>query len=318
MPYFYFELNEPAERQEEYRDILRQYSLGLRKSVEYLLRASQLMIGLQTINDHYYHGVVFLLSRHVAEQVDAVSVLVAEGCTDPCKAHLRSAFEAELGARYILNSDSEQRGVAYLVKQARDRIRWYDKTDPNSAAGKELRSQIGGDDFAADVLSSIPPFDFDAEKNRLSSMLQRPPFDAINDEWQRVKKATKRNPSWHALFNGPRTIRDLAFDLGRGFLYEYLYSDWSGHLHAGSVLQQVGSNSTDSTGESKSFRPLRHPDGLKEVYNFGQAMTILLGKTVGDRYLSQIGRDDLSNFFRKEIKPINEYLKDTSIEADWR
>ena len=318
MPYLYFELQEPAERQEEYGEILRQHSVGLQKSVEYLLRALQLMMGVQTPNGQHYHGVVFLLARHVAEEVDAASVLVAEGCIGPCKAHLRSAFEAELGAHYILESDSEQRGLAYLVKQARDRIRWYDKTDPKSAAGRELRSQIGSDNIANGVLSSMPPFDFDAAKDGLSGMLHRPPFDAMNDEWQRLKKVTNRHPAWHALFDGPRTIRDLAFHLGRGFWYEYLYSDWSGHLHAGSVLQHVGASSGDSTGELKAFRPLRHPDGLKDVYNFGEAMLVWLGNRLGERYLSQIGRDDLRDFYIKQIRPINESLKGISIKADWR
>jgi len=318
MSYFYLELKDSPERQEEYRELLHQHSTAIKKSVEFLLRALQLMMAVERKDKQHYHGVAFLLARHVAEEVDAASVLVAEGCVDPCKPHLRSAFEADLGVRYILEAESENRALAYHVKHARERLRWYDKTDPSSQAGRELRSQIGGDAVADKVLSSLPPFDFSAARDRLTGMLQRPPYAAINEEWQRMKKDMRGHPAWHALFGGPRTIRKLALHLKRGFWYEYLYSDWSGHVHAGTAISKVGKNTDDPTGEAKSFRPLRHPDGLKDVYIFGQGMSICLGQALAQRYLSQIGRDDLRDFYMREIKPLDDRLKNVSIKAEWR
>ncbi len=316
--YAYFELNESPERQQEYRDLMLQHSIGIKKSAEYLLRGLQLMQAARGKDKQYYHGIVFLLARHVAEEVDAASVLVAEGCVDPCKLHLRSAFEAELGVLYILEADSERRAIAYLVKHARERVRWYEKTDPKSPAGRSMRSRVASDPIALDVLSSLPSFDFDTAKDRLRGILQRPPYAAVNEEWQRIKKDTKRHPAWHALFGGPKTIHDLAFHLNRGFWYEYLYSDWSGHVHAGTAVRKVGPNTDDPTGELKSFRPLRHPDGLKDAYSFGQTMSVSLGTKLADKYLSQIGRDDLRNFYMREIKPRNDRLKHVSINAEWR
>ena len=178
MNYPYFELREPPERQQEYRELLGLHATGIKKSAEFLLRALQLMMAALTKDGMHYHGVIFMLARHAAEEVDAASVLVAEGCITPCKSHLRSAFEAGVGAEYILEADAEQRALAYLVKHARDRIRWYDKTDPKSSAGIDLRSKTQGDDIARAVLSSLPVFDFDAAKARLDGMLQKPPFDA--------------------------------------------------------------------------------------------------------------------------------------------
>ena len=317
MSYLYFELNEPEERHQEYRQLLGRHAEGIKKSAEFLIRALQLITAAEREDERHYHGVVFVLARHVAEEVDATSVLVAEGCVAPCKSLLRSAFEADLGVRYILESDSENRAVAYLVKHARDRIRWYDKTDPESQAGKHMRSQIQGDNIATGVLSSLPPFDFDQAKGRFDGMLKKPPFAAVNDEWQRVKKRAKRHPAWHALFDGPKTVRDLAFHLDRGFWYEYLYSDWSGHVHAASGVQNIGPSSDDPAVELKAVRPLRHPDGMKDIYYFGQGMAVSLGHTLSQRYLSPIGQDDLRNFYIKHVRPFNEQLKNVNIKAPW-
>jgi hypothetical protein len=318
MAFLDLEFNESPEQQQKYHDLLRQHSICIRKSVDFLLRALQLMIAVQTKGAGHYHGVVFVLARHVAEELDAASVLVAEGCTIPCKSHLRSAFEAELGVQYILKADSERRAIGYLVKHARDRIRWYDKTDPGSQAGTELRSWIGNEDIAMHVLSSLPPFDFEEVKKRLTGMLQRAPYMVVNDEWQRFKRETRRHPAWHALFGGPKTVRDLAFHLDRGFWYEFLYSDWSGHVHAGSGLTNIGTDTDDPTGELTALRPLRHPDGLKIVLHFAQGMALELGNALGQRYLSKIGQDDLRDFYMREVRPLNEQLKHVSVDVQWK
>jgi hypothetical protein len=214
--------------------------------------------------------------------------------------------------------DSERRAIGYLVKHTRERIRLYDKIDPDSQAGKELRLRIGNEQIALNVLSSLPSFDFGAAKNRLGGMLRKPPYSDVNDEWERIKKETGRHPAWHALFGGPRTTHDLAFHLDRGFWYEFLYSDWSGHLHAGSSMKNVGTNCDDPTGDLKVFRPLRHPEGLKDVLHLGMGMAVELGNLLGESYLSQVGRDDLQNYYRTEVRPIIDRLKNVSVSVKWK
>lgn len=293
------------------------HSVALRKSVEYLLRALQLMMVAAKSDGQHYHGVVFLLSRHVAEEVDAASLLIAEGCVRPCKSHLRSALEAQLGVMYILEANHEQRALGYEVKHVRDQLRLHDKTDPNSDAGKKLRDVIKNDPVGTSVLSGLSSFDFNTPKARLEAALQREPLKSVNDEWQRLKKA-KQRPSWHGLFDGPKTIRELAFHLNQAFLYEYLYSDWSEQIHAGGSYANIGKRSGDPNGQAKAIRPLRHPDGLRDVLTYGQTIAILVGKRLGEEYLSQIGRDDLRSFYMQEVRPLNEELKCVGINANWR
>ena len=76
MAFLYLELKESPERQQEYRDVLHEHSMGLRKSAEFLARAIQLMTAVPTVPNEHHHGVVFLLSRHVAEEIDATSACV--------------------------------------------------------------------------------------------------------------------------------------------------------------------------------------------------------------------------------------------------
>jgi hypothetical protein len=208
MSYLKFELNVPEEREAEYREFLRLNSLSIQRAAENLLRALQMM---SPQDGNYYHGVVFTLARHVAEEVDAASILVKEGCAEPCKAHLRSAFEADLGIRYVLETDCEQRALAYHVKEARERLRANDKYDERTTAGQRIREAVKDDPLGTDVLASLPEYDFDTENAELRNMLGQPPYDVINAEWE----ARGKNAAWHALFGGPRTIRDLAYHLNR-------------------------------------------------------------------------------------------------------
>lgn len=310
MPYLMFELNVSDERRAQHEEFLRLNSLGIQKSSEHLLRALQLMAPQ---DDAFTHGVVFALARHVAEEVDAISILVGKGCIEPCKAHLRSAFEAELGILYIFECDSERRAIAYHVKEARERLRSNEKYDARTEVGIRVRDAMMSDPIGVDVLNSLPEYDFDSENESIRQMLSAPPYAEINAEYD----AKPKNKAWHALFGGPRTIRDLAYHLGRPFWYEFLYADWSGRLHAGNALRNVASNSKEPERKGKAIRPIRHPDGLRDMYNFGLGISSGVATLLGKHYLTDIGRNDLRRLYLEEVKPLNDQLKDVQITADW-
>jgi len=65
---------------------------------------------------------VFLLVRHAVECLDAVSVLVSKGCSNPCQPLLRSTLEATLGIFYILEEDTTRRALAYHVAHYHRRL----------------------------------------------------------------------------------------------------------------------------------------------------------------------------------------------------
>ncbi len=311
MPYLMFELQCDDERVAQYQEFLRLNALGIEKSSEFLRRVLQLMTPPQDKCD--YHSVVFTLARHVAEEVDAISILLTKGCVDPCKSHLRSALEADLAVRYILETDSERRGLSYQVKEARDRLRANAMYDGRTKAGKEFREALRVDPIGAGVLASAPIYDFDAEEKRLRTMLTSPPWAPINAEWESKGARSK----WHSLFGGPKSIRELATKLKRVFWYEILYSSWSGRIHAGEALRNIGINSKEPGREGFAVRPLRHPEGINTVYSFGQSIAVGLGNTLGQKYLSRIGNDDVKKFYIEEIQPVYHRIRDVKISADW-
>ena len=199
------------------------------------------------------------------------------------------------------------------MKEARDRLRANELYDARTNAGKKFREEVRDDSVGAGVLASLPAYDFDAEEKRLRKMLDSPPWDTINAEWE----ANRGRAKWYSLFGGPRSIRELAAYLKRVFWYEILYSDWSGRIHAGQALRNIGMNSKEPGRVGFAVRPLRHPDGIRAVYSFGQGIAVGLGTMLGQKYLSRIGNDDLKTFYVSEIQPVYYLIRDVTMTAEW-
>lgn len=71
-------------------------------------------------------------------------------------------------------------------------------------------------------------------------------------------------------------------------------------------------------GAHKTVRPLRHPDGAKTAVDCARGIAVEIAHTLADRYLSDFGRDDLKEFHKKEIVPINERLAEWNMNVPWR
>ena len=239
-------------------------------------------------------------------------------CAEPCKQHLRSVLEAHFGILYILEIDSERRGLSYHVADIYRRIKIYRKADPSESIGVEFRKAVRNEPAAVEVLSSLPPISFQANIQRLTNLLQSAPYQPVDQEWQRTKAKHKgRNPAWHALFDGPKTVRELAYHLNKAFWYEIQYGEWSDVIHAGSSLHHVGIDTSDPTGASKAIRPLRHPDGLRTVLDHVAGITIELERTLAGKYLGKISQGLLHDQFMSAVRPSLELARRVSIKADW-
>jgi hypothetical protein len=174
------------------------------------------------------------------------------------------------------------------------------------------------DPIGLSILNSLPPTDFQAQIDRLEKCLQAPPYDAIEQEWQRTAKQLRRkNPQWYSLFGGPTTIRDLAYHLKKGFWYEFQYSDWSETVHAASALRQVAKMSDDSSNSMKAIRPLRHPDGLKDVCNFASVIAIELEQAVATTFLGPVAKNILHDMYLKEVRPRIQEASAIVLKAAW-
>jgi len=138
-----------------------------------------------------YHTSILLLARHVIESVDGIAILVSKSGSHPCQPLLRSALEAALGVLYILEKDTKQRALAYQVAHAHKKIKLYDRLDPTTQAGKELRRLLDGDPMEG-FFSDLPFLNYPKMIANLQSMLARPDFQPIEAEWQRAKELNKK------------------------------------------------------------------------------------------------------------------------------
>jgi hypothetical protein len=256
----------------------------------------------------FHHATVLLLMRHVIESLDGVSILVAKGCSQPCQPLLRSALEAMLGLFYILEADTERRALAYQLAHAHKKITLYDRLDPTTSAGQELRRVVAPDP-CGDLFNSLPIINYPKLIAGLQKMFTRPEFQPIEAEWQRLKAARKnKDPEWYALFGGPQNVRDLAIKVGFPAMYEFLYRYWSNEVHAGSAMEAIGHKDGDSV-----IRPIRHPEELQSAVTFAAQFSFLLAmKVVGvyapakladlrTRYIDQIQRRSLELARKKVI-----------------
>lgn len=221
----------------------------------------------------YHHATVYLLTRHAIESLDGVSVLVSKGCSQPCQPLLRSALEALLGIFYILEAGSECRGLAYQLTHAHKKIKVYQRLDPATDQGRQLRRDIAPDP-CAEILDGLPVFDYPKLIAGLEGMFRQTEFQPIEAEWQRLKAANRnKDPEWYSLFGGPTNVRDLAIRVGVPAMYEFLYRAWSNEVHAGAAMEAIGQKDGDTV-----IRPIRQPDELQPAVNFAGHFSLALGR----------------------------------------
>jgi hypothetical protein len=303
---------------EKYKKLLQQFSDFVRDCISFPLTAYKVAEQSSFGDGKLHHSPVLMLIRHFCEQSDAVAVLATEGCGEPAKPLIRSAFEASLSVQYIMEKDSERRGLAYLVAHTHRRIKLYRKLDPSEQAGKELRNKIQNDPMSVSVLKGLPVFDFQKLIARLTGMLARSPYDAIEREWTRRKKELKSEPSWYSLYDGPRTIQALALHLRKGGWYELLYSDWSDVVHAGSGMVNVAAN-TSGGDDPVVIRPLRHPEGLQNLIVLAAGLCLELTRCVLKSYGTDADQLKMQARYNAEIR--DRYLQLTQgdlITAPWK
>ena len=200
-----------------------------------------------------------------------------------------------------MEQNSEKRGLAYQVAHAHRKIKLYRKLDPNEQVGKELRKKIQNDSIGLHVLQSLPPFDFQKAIGNLAGMLARPPYEAVEREWKQRKKELNNEPSWFALYSGPRTIQGLASHLGKAGWYEFLYSDWSDVVHAGSGMGYAAKN-TSGGSLPVVIRPLRHPDGLQNLVVISAGLCLELARAVLKVYGTEADRQEMHERYTAQIR----------------
>jgi len=260
-----------------------------------------------------HHTPILLLVRHVIESLDGVAILVSKGGSHPCQPLLRSALEAVLGVLYILEKETKQRAFAYQVAHAHKKIKLYDRLDPTTQAGKELRNLLDGD-LMEGFFNALPFLNYPKMIANLQAMLVKPDFQPIEVEWQRVKAVNKkRAPEWYSLFGGPKNVRELAIHLGMTGMYEFLYRFWSESVHAGMAMEAIGTK-----GGATVIRPIRHPEQLQSAVQHAVAFALLLAKRLVEVYAPTKWPHLQAQYMEKVSERAGELGSGPIIRAPWK
>jgi hypothetical protein len=251
--------------------VCAEFSSFVQDCIGFLVQAFKISQEAAAKTNKVHHSTVLLLARHVVESLDGVSVLVGEGCSQPCQPLLRSALEAMLGLFYILESDTERRALAYHVAHAHKKIKLYEKLDSSTNAGQELRRVVAPDP-CGNLFDSLPIINYPKLIIGLQGMFVKPDYQPIEAEWQRLRAVkNNRDPEWYSLFGGPQNVRELAIKVGFPAMYEFLYRYWSNEVHAGSAMEAIGHKDGDTV-----IRPIRHPEELQSAVTFAAQFSLVL------------------------------------------
>lgn len=219
---------------------------------------------------------VIALARHAVESLDGVCLLIEHGSVLPCYPLLRSVFDASLGVMYILQADSDKRGSAYFVTQIRQEIAFFERCDPTTNGGREIRRELQDDIAGQDALDGMALQDVQKHLADLQAELNDPLFSAAAQAWL---VTNKKNPEWYSLFGGPGNLRDLAKSLRFLSGFEIHYRPWCRQVHATDTVQCLSEN-----GDSIVLRPIRCPDGIQRVVRSAGLLALVLAGRLLDAF----------------------------------
>src|SRR5260221_872779 len=122
---FFRETIESEEQWAGYEKLLSDLAHFVSDCVRYLIDAYDVAQVGSAKEQCYSHATVLMLTRHVIELVDGVSVLAERGCAENCGPLLLRAVDGQVGVLYILEADSKRRALSYQVAHAHRKIKTY-------------------------------------------------------------------------------------------------------------------------------------------------------------------------------------------------
>ena len=289
----------------EIQEILNQYSSALEEVVNFASHVANWCS--EKIHGGEELAPVILSFRHIFELIDAISVLVKYWCIDPCKILLRSVFESVLTVKYILEKDTEKRGLAFMTCLWHQEINNLRKMNPNDSMHRQFLAKKRRDKLMKDVpLPKIPNV-----KDRIKILedhLTSPEYIESEREFQRLKNAIKRKPkgtpkkrlNWYSMHRGPANIEGLADHLELPMEYELLYREWSGLVHGiDIIINNIEVVDQDRSLISQIRLPRDAFDITKTAMNFGLEIIPRFVK-----YFVPEKVKEMKDWFNREIVPL--------------
>jgi hypothetical protein len=286
----------PAERREKHQDGYDRMADAVSESLRsYLWVVDQVYETYRTSGSDTHISPALLLLEY-AEPIDGVSILARTGSAKNCVPLIRTGFELQLNIMYMLERDdtSENRCLAYELFHLIKQLKTARRADPESESGKQMRSQIK-DESLTDVFDH-PTLDVAAEITDIQKVVDGTRYAVVKSEYERSKAK-----HWYAMWDGPKSIEQLAGVLKMRGRYEVMYRYWSGLAHGESAMKRL-------TAEELQMDPIRSPKGLPiaclNACNLANEMASFL---VG-RFVPGL-TNELKTRYLSHVKPGLEFIK---------
>lgn len=248
------------------KEILNEFSIEINNLVDFGSILMSWDMDKKAYQDDHLPATLFL--RNFIEQVDAISILISACSIEPCKILLRTALENLLYLEYLLQNDTYNRSMAFLVWNNIINNKNIERLDPLSLEYKKIEVIFSKDKF----MNTEKPPTLDNARSLLdigNQILNTPKYQPTKLEYDRTKQKLKGNMAWYSLFSGPKNIKDLAESLNHFILYDGFFRNYSAATHGTDILQ---GKLTGSDNENLGIIQIRDPKNAKMImqncYNF--------------------------------------------------
>jgi len=199
------------------------------------------------------------LYRQIIELTDAIQVLISECCPAAAIPLIRADFEAFISMEYLLKDDCQyrNRSYAWIVCSFFKDLDIIKLLEPSSQEGIAFQTVLANDS----VFSRITLPDQQMVTNNkefVENILFNDPNlkDTVDEYKSMINPRTKKGPNWYSLYQGPKSIYEMARNLDRAAWYKLIYSQWSAFCHAADARSFMKEN---------FIRPIRTLDEMKYV-----------------------------------------------------
>jgi hypothetical protein len=172
----------------------------------------------------------------VLENLDSISILIKHGSTDPCKSLLRNALESFFQLEFILEKDTVNRALGFMLCYYHNEYNGLKKYNPSDPSHKIFIQKLKQDK------SIIPdaelPFNKDIEDrlNWIPELFKQTEYEKIERIYQNLLDNGVKVKNWYQLF-GIKNIEQLSIHLQRRWIYESLYRGLSGQVHSIDIIE---------------------------------------------------------------------------------
>jgi len=230
--------------------------------------------------------VLFVQLRQFLMHLDGITILLRNGSSGTADLQLRSLLEGGHLIDWALKKDAEAKVQHLYVANLRRRRHWDNSVISGTPEFTKHFDVTGGLKIAPEDLKDVTE-----EAMRISSLLSKAPFDAIDAKFEQYYKQRGFDEAWYKVY-GAASIRSVADELGRLKEYTYIYSALSGVTHGSDIWKNV------FFGKGKiEISPLREPQYIPRVVQLAATLAFWVFRLV----LSQFRSGEEENFDRKFV-----------------